>query len=58
MAGYDAETMEIVRRLQAARMDVVVKQPFFGVLLMNLRISNRFISKSLYPISLNPQTFS
>ena len=39
MAGYDRETMEIVRRLQAVRMDVVAKQPFFGVLLMNLRMA-------------------
>ena len=39
MAGYDRETMEIVRRLQAARMAVVAKQPFFGVLLMNFRMA-------------------
>ena len=39
MAGYDRETMEIVRRLQAARMAVVSKQPFFGVLLMNFRMA-------------------
>ena len=39
MAGFDAETMAIAGRLQAARMDVVVKQPFFGVLLLNLRMA-------------------
>ena len=39
MAGFDAETMAIAGRLQAARMDVVVKQPFFGVLLMNFRMA-------------------
>ena len=39
MAGFDAETMEIVRRLQSARMAVLSKQPFFGVLLMNFRMA-------------------
>ena len=39
MAEFDAETMEIVRRLQSARMAVLSKQPFFGVLLMNFRMA-------------------
>ncbi len=39
MAEYDGETMEIVRRLQATRMAVLSKQPFFGVLLMNFRMA-------------------
>ena len=58
MAGLDFATMEIVRRLRSARMAVLSKSPFFGVLLMNLRMAIDKTTASSYTdgerLSFNP----
>lgn len=39
MARYDGKTLAIIKRLQNARLSLMAKQPFYALLLMNMKFS-------------------
>ncbi|MBE6533988.1 MAG: hypothetical protein E7678_03340, partial [Ruminococcaceae bacterium] len=39
MARFDAKTLSIIRRLQNARLSLMSKQPFYALLLMNMKFA-------------------
>ncbi|MBQ7294499.1 MAG: hypothetical protein IJW79_12270 [Clostridia bacterium] len=39
MARFDAKTLEIIKRLQNARLSLMANQPFYALLLMNLKFA-------------------
>ena len=39
MARYDGKTLEIIKRLQNARLSLMAKQPFYALLLMNMKFA-------------------
>ena len=48
MAQFDAQTLAIVKRLQNARLSLLQKQPFYAILLMNMKFSLDLTCETAY----------
>ncbi len=58
MAQFDKQTLDIVKRLQSARLSLLSKQPFYALLLMNMKFALDITCKTAYTdgtrIAFNP----
>ncbi|MBR6604156.1 MAG: hypothetical protein IKK94_09085, partial [Clostridia bacterium] len=58
MAQFDSKTKEIIKRLQNARLSIMVKHPFYAILLMNMRFAIDLSCETAYTdgkrIAFNP----
>ena len=59
MARYDGKTLAIIKRLQNARLSLMAKQPFYALLLMNMKFSLDLSCHTAYTdgdrIAFNPE---